>query len=233
MRPTPIAWPSWRRSARSCSLRSTTWTASTTPATSTTRLRELRDGYTARVATVLRELESARTARRSGEAARRWGRVAAIAGGLAVVAVAAGVLVASVSGERLPGGPAGGDIAENPSRRSWPRPARCRTPTSQGAIQRYDDVLKVEPDNAEALTYRGWLVAPRGLGRQAPRTSCDRGEQSLDRAMQVAPSYADPFCFKAIIEFRYRGDAAGGQAAGRRVPRPNPPQVVLGLGARG
>ena len=102
----------------------------------------------------------------------------------------------------------------------------------KGAIDRYDAVLKVDPDNAEALTYRGWLVAR--VGAQAGAADLvDSGEQALDRAIQVSPTYADPYCFKAIIEFRYRGDAAGGQGAGRHVPRRQPAAGRAGPWSRG
>ena len=81
----------------------------------------------------------------------------------------------------------------------------------KGAIQRYDDVLQVEPDNAEALAYRGWLVAL--VGSQGNATDLvQKGEQSLQRAMQVAPNYADAFCFEAIVRFRMFSDAAGASA---------------------
>ena len=45
----------------------------------------------------------------------------------------------------------------------------------------------------------------------------------------MSPSYADPYCFKAIIEFRYRGDAAAAKGPVDVCLAANPPQVVKAL----
>src|SRR5215471_9628536 len=154
----------------------------------------LRDGYTARAATVLRAIESQQAAL-PPKRPRNWKRIGLWSAGLLVVAVLAGVLVAWASGDRLPGDSSSGDIAESVTSKLAEARA-LQASDLKGAIQRYDEVLKVEPDNAEALTYRGWLVTL--VGTQANATDLiQSGEQSLQRAIQVAPSYADPFCFEA------------------------------------
>ncbi len=186
----------------------------------------LRDGYTARAATVLRALESHHAAL-PPKRPRNHTRLALWAGVLVVVAVLAGMLVAWASGDRLPGDTSSGDIAESVT--SKLAEARSLQGTDlKGAIQRYDEVLRVEPDNAEALAYRGWLVTL--VGSQAgAQDLVQSGEQSLQRAMQVAPNYADPFCFEAIVRFRVGNDPAGASAAVDRCLALNPPQQVLGL----
>jgi hypothetical protein len=186
----------------------------------------LRDGYTARAATVLRAIESHQAAL-APKPRRNWRRVAVWGAALVVVAILAGVLVAWASGDRLPGDTSSGDIAASVT--SKLAEARSLQATDlKGAIQRYDEVLKVEPDNAEALAYRGWLVTL--VGNQANAADLvQSGQQSLERAMQVAPNYADPFCFDAIVRFRLHGDAAGASAAVNRCLALNPPQQVLGL----
>jgi tetratricopeptide (TPR) repeat protein len=188
--------------------------------------RELRDAYTARLAAVLKELAGQEAARPT-KPPRRWGRIAAITGGIAVVAVAAGVAVAAFSGQRLPGASVSGDSADSVNAKlAEARSLQESDPKS--AIDRYDEVLKVEPDNAEALTYRGWLVARVGATAGAADL-VDKGEQALDRAIQVSPTYADPYCFKAIIEFRYRNDAATAKGPVDVCLAANPPQVVRAL----
>jgi hypothetical protein len=186
----------------------------------------LRDGYTARTATVLRELESHHAAlppkrRRDPTRLVLWGAL------LVVVAVGAGVLVAWASGDRLPGESSSGNIGDNIT--SELAEARQLQATDlKGAIQRYDDVLKVEPDNAEALTYRGWLVAL--VGSQANATDLiQSAHQSLQHAMQVAPKYADPFCFESIVQFRLLNNPAAATAAVDQCLALNPPSEVLGL----
>jgi hypothetical protein len=190
---------------------------------------ELRDGYTARAATVLRELEAAPAGSREPLAPpeRWWGRWAAVGAGLLAVAVAAGIAVAAWSGQRLPGQSVSGDVAESVNTLLAEASALQNT-DPRAAIDRYDAVLKVDPDNAEALTYRGWLVARIGSAGGAADL-VDRGEELLDRAIAVAPGYADPHCFKAIIEFRYRSDATAAKAPVDTCLGANPPQVVRGL----
>jgi hypothetical protein len=186
----------------------------------------LRDGYTARAATVLRAIESQQAALPL-KRPRHWKRIGLWSAGLLVVAVLAGVFVAWASGDRLPGDSSSGDIAENVTSKLAEARA-LQASDLKGAIQRYDEVLKVEPDNPEALTYRGWLVTL--VGSQANATDLlQSGEQSLQRAMQVAPNYADPFCFEAIVRFRVGNDPAGASSAVNQCLALNPPQQVLGL----
>jgi hypothetical protein len=186
----------------------------------------LHDGYTARAATVLRAIES-QQATLPPKRPRNWARIGLWSGVLLLVAVLAGVLVAWASGDRLPGDTSSGNIAESVT--SKLAEARALQGSDlKGAIQRYDEVLRVEPDNAEALAYRGWLVAL--VGSQANAADLiQSGEQSLQRAMQVAPGYADPFCFEAIVRFRIANDAAGASPAVNQCLALNPPQQVLGL----
>jgi hypothetical protein len=186
----------------------------------------LRDGYTARAATVLRAIESQQAAL-PPKRPRHWKRIGVWGAGLVVVAVLAGVLVAWASGDRLPGDSSSGDIAESVTSKLAEARA-LQASDLKGAIQRYDEVLKVEPDNPEALTYRGWLVTL--VGSQANATDLlQSGEQALQRAMQVAPTYADPFCFEAIVRFRVGNDPAGASSAVNQCLALNPPQQVLGL----
>ncbi len=186
----------------------------------------LRDGYTARAAAVLRAIESAQAAL-PAKKPRNWRRIALWGAIVVVVAVAAGVLVAWASGDRLPGDTSSGDIAQNVTAK-LAEARSLQASDLKGAIQRYDEVLQVEPDNAEALAYRGWLVAL--VGAQGNATDLvQKGEQSLQRAMQVAPTYADAFCFDAIVRFRMFADAAGASAPVQQCLALNPPQEVLGL----
>jgi tetratricopeptide (TPR) repeat protein len=192
----------------------------------------LADGYTKRAAEVLRAIDAGR-AELPPKKPRRWGRL--VAGTAAVIALAAGagILVAQASGQRLPGDTVSGDIAE--SANTLLAEARALQNTDPlAALDRYEQALELQPDNAEALTYLGWLrvrvgaeADGRGLATGAELVA--KGEASLDRAIEVAPSYADPYCFKAITRFRFYGDAAGARPAVDACLASNPPQVVLGL----
>jgi len=186
----------------------------------------LRDGYTARAAQVLRELEAGQAAVPPRPPVR-WGRVLGISAVVVAVAIGAGVAVAAFSGQRLPGDTVSGDIADSTSRRlAEARSLEASDP--QAAISAYDEVLEVDPDNAEALTYRGWLVARVGSTAGAADL-VDRGEEYLDRAIAADPDYADPYCFKAVIQFRYRGDAAAAKGPIDTCVAADPPQEVRAL----
>jgi cytochrome c-type biogenesis protein CcmH len=164
---------------------------------------------------------------------RRGGRTVAVVAGVAVVAVGAGWLVARSSGERLPGEASSGDVAE--SINTLLVQARGQQTTDpKAAIDTYEQVLKSDPDNAEALTYRGWMLAL--VGSEAVQRGVAGGEdlvaravESFDRAIAAAPSYADPHCFKAITEFRFFGDAAAAKPAIDACMKHDPPQAVAGL----
>ena len=52
----------------------------------------------------------------------------------------------------------------------WSRRAGCSPPARRvDAIKLYDQVLQLQPDNPEALAYRGWLLVPDGRPRPARR----------------------------------------------------------------
>jgi tetratricopeptide (TPR) repeat protein len=149
----------------------------------------LRDDYTARAAAVLRALDDGgarfASARRKGS----WKLGAAVIVGVLVFGAGAGLLVARSSGSRNDGASGGGgalvtrdDLAE------------CLNRFSQGdvleAVMCYDEVLADDPDNLEALTYRGWALVQSTL--------VDDGLEYLDRAIALDPSYPDARVFRAI-----------------------------------
>ncbi|HEX9260751.1 MAG TPA: hypothetical protein VF855_14525 [Acidimicrobiales bacterium] len=192
----------------------------------------LKDGYTARAAEVLRAIDAGRAAL-PGKKPRSAGRLAAVWVGVVAVAVLAGIGIARFSGQRLPGESVSGEIADSVNTYlSEARSLQASDP--KGSIERYEAVLKIQPDNAEALTYKGWLLARVGAdaverGLADGEGLVERGEASIDRAIGVAPSYADPYCFKAIVRFRFYGDAAGAKPAVDACVASNPPAVVASL----
>lgn len=149
----------------------------------------LRDDYTARAAAVLRALDDGgarfASARRAG--GRKLG-VAVIVGVL-VFGAGAGLLVARSSGSRTDGASAGN--GEQAARDGL---AECLNRFSQGdvleAVMCYDEVLADEPENVEALTYRGWALIQSTL--------VDDGLGYLDQAIALDPAYPDARVFRAI-----------------------------------
>jgi len=193
--------------------------------------RELRDGYTARAAAVIRALatEEAPQAGRFRLGGRR--RLIAI---VVTMALAGGLswAVASSSGQRLSGQQITGlDPRDEVSvLLAEARAGSMADPLAAAAL--YGAVIELDPDNVEALTYRGWTLA---LG--AIRLSdADAAEQqfaaavdSLITAIETDPTYADPYCFLGIVQFRFAGDAEGAAPLIDGCLAANPPAEVRDL----
>jgi cytochrome c-type biogenesis protein CcmH len=149
---------------------------------------------------------------------------------VALIAVGAGVLVASTAGLRLPGQPLSGDIALGGAdlvRRAEqallvgeydraveladealavdPDEVDALVVKGQAlrldgevlsALQAFDAALAVDPDDARAEAQRGWLLV------QVPDDGLQaEGLASLDRAVQLDPTYFDAWVFRG---FGYR-----------------------------
>lgn len=156
----------------------------------------LRDGYTARAATVLRAIEA-------GQAAvppRRLRRPKVLAAwviGTVLVASLAGWLVARTSGQRLPGQSITGGLPGDEVAEKLAEARQFLGVDPQQAIIRYQAVRELDPNNAEALTYMGWLIAQSGS------TEASAGAEFLRGAIKLDPTYADPHCFLAITSADY------------------------------
>jgi len=104
----------------------------------------LRDGYTARAATVLRELEAGRSAL-AARPPQRWVRLLLGLAAVAVVAVGAGWLVARSSGERLAGQQITG---ADPRQDLDAKLVQARVLTGEdvpAALALYDEILAEQP----------------------------------------------------------------------------------------
>jgi tetratricopeptide (TPR) repeat protein len=184
----------------------------------------LRDGYTARAATVLRAIEAGR-ADLPARPPVRWGRVLAIVAVLVLVGGLTGMVVARSAGQRQPGDTVTGDLPDTVNAEL----ARARSLFTAGdllpAIEAFDRALAADPGNAEALTYRGWLLALVGNQGGQPEL-IGRGEASIDLAIAAAPAYVDAQCFKAVVRFRLHGDAEGAKGPIEACVAGDPPPEV-------
>jgi hypothetical protein len=193
--------------------------------------RALLDGYTARAAAVIRALDAGQrpTRRRLSTA---WGRRIAVAAAVALVTVGLSWWVASSSGQRLPGQQITGldPRDEVTVLLSEARAANFADPV--GAAEAYARVLEVDPDNVEALTYRGWTLAlsTRSVPESGDTAATLReAVESLVLAIETDPTYADPFCFLGIVQYRFVGDAETARPLVAGCLAANPPAVVLDL----
>ena len=189
----------------------------------------LRDGYIARAAAITRELEGSAAARTTGSTRSWTRRIVAVAAVLAVGA-GAGVFVARSTGQRLPGQSVSGGIEESTSSRlASARQLNFSDP--ERAIRIYSEVLKVEPDNAEALTYRSWLLAltARQATGSIKQLALATAVGDLLQAQKADPGYPDAHCFLGIIYYRFLGQARLAKAQLDVCNSMNPPASTKGF----
>lgn len=198
----------------------------------------LKDGYTVRAAAVLRQLEEGHR-RLPPKRPRDWKRQLAVVVVGALVALGIGVALAGAFGER--------GVDDQITGFSPADEMRSTLVDARAALNRGDfalanqlyvevsqDAIERDEDNVEALAYVGWTFAL--LARQAAAESgeVDQDQLSiarlaLDEAIDIDPTYADPYCFIAIIEYNFRGDADAALPYVEQCESNNPPADVAGL----
>lgn len=178
--------------------------------------RRLRADYTARAARAARGAPSGPPGRRSAPHRR-----AAVLGAVAIFVALAGFALARTVGARLPGQPVTGRAPETigvaERRQALEAAVRARPDDPEahlalarfllarrrypGALRAFDAAARLDPGNAEALAYGGWIVRLAGL--------VDEGLARIDRAVLADPDYPDARFFKGVILLRDRDDPAG------------------------
>ncbi len=186
--------------------------------------RTLRDGYTARAATVLRAIEAGQE-QASQPRVRRPKVIAAWVIGTVAVASLAGWLVARTSGQRLPGQAISGGLPGDEVAQKLTEARQFLGVDAQQAITRYQQVLEIDPGNSEAMTYTGWLIAQSGS------SAATAGAEILRDAIELDPTYADPHCFLAITsaEFLQPPDLATARSEAQACLANNPPSQMVGM----
>jgi tetratricopeptide (TPR) repeat protein len=185
----------------------------------------LRDGYIARTAAITRELEGAVV--ESPIVSRNWLRRILVIVCVIAAGAGAGMWVARQSGQRLPGQSASGGIEQSSS--MLLASARQLNFSDPGkAIELYTQVLKLEPDNAEALTYRSWILAltARAATGNVKQLALITAVKDLLRAQQVDEKYPDAHCFLGIVYFRFLKSASLAKPQLDTCKAMNPPKEV-------
>jgi len=188
----------------------------------------LRDDYTARAATVLRAIDQHAAEGKgavptvtveAGETRRDPRLVALITAGVLAVAVLAGVLVARSAGERVADRPITGAALPTAPLDDLTRARQLFSERNYlDALKLYDKVLKREPNNVEALTYRGWL-----LFQASPTEFTDRALQSLDQAVAADARFPDAHFFRGWVLRHGKHDSAAAIGEYRTFLATNPP----------
>ena len=190
----------------------------------------LRSDYVARTAQVIKEIESPEPTSSTSDTIQSAGRFRQTIITLLVVlivATGAGWLVARQSGQRLSGQSLSGGI-EDSTASLLSRARATNFVDPQAAIELYSQVLGLDPDNVEALTYRAWLLAliARGAGNEIKQLAFLSASSDLQRAIKIDANYPDAHCFLGIIRFRLAGDAIGSREQLTICESQNPPAEV-------
>jgi hypothetical protein len=158
----------------------------------------LRDGYTVRAAATLRAIDDGQAALPSKPSVDWPRRIGVASLTVLLIGIVWWVLAAS-SAQRLPGQEITG-FDPRDDRAVLLAQARLLQPTDPGsAIATYQLVLDEHPDDVEAMTYLAWTVVV-SVGISSEGEAIDESARLLDRAIEIDPTYPDPYCFLGIIE---------------------------------
>ena len=185
----------------------------------------LRDGYIARTAAITRELNGIESVTPAVQ--RGWVRRVLVIVCVIAVAAGEGIWVARQSGQRLPGQSASGAIEQSSS--GLLATARQLNFSDPGkAIELYTQVLKLEPDNPEALTYRSWILAltARAATGSVKQLALVTAVNDLLRAQKLDNQYPDAHCFLGIVYFRFLNSASLAKPQLDTCRAMNPPKEV-------
>lgn len=196
----------------------------------------LRDGYTVRAATVLRQIDDGKR-QLAPKKPRRWGFIAAVTAAAILTAGGIGLVLANAFGERGQNQEITG-FTPGDSIRSTLASARAAMNAGQfeQANELFIDADRRERErgneNAEARTYLGWTFALLVRSDSESVATDERLEPALlalTQAIDIDPTYADPYCFVAIIEYNFRNDADAALPFVEECESRNPPADVENL----
>ncbi len=117
----------------------------------------LRDGYVARAAAVLREIDDGHRALPSRAERPWWRRLAVPVATLVVAGRSRPVRWPTSPANACPARASPGARPPTRWRRCWPKRARCWAPIRSRPLRPTRRCWSIEPDNVEAVTYRAWL----------------------------------------------------------------------------
>jgi len=187
----------------------------------------LRLDYVARTAEIIKQIEGVESLSTETQVAHSSRRTLITLLVVLLVASGTGWFVSQQSGQRLSGQTFTGGIEDSTaSLLSSARATNFVDP--QAAIELYSQVLRLDPDNVEALTYRAWMLAliARSAGDEVKQLAFRSASTDLERAIALDASYPDPHCFLGIIRFRLAGDALGAKKELTICESQNPPAEV-------
>ena len=163
--------------------------------------RTLKADYTARAASVIRQIDGAQPRQpieNTGAERGGWRWLL----GVAVLATVAGVFVAQFSGSRGSNDTITGEIRVTVRELVLEAQAAFGQGDLDAAIALYDDVLEMQPSNVVALTYKAWFTRLQGDARAAA--------PFIEDAVAIDPDYPDARVFATVIALD-TGDVSAAQ----------------------
>jgi tetratricopeptide (TPR) repeat protein len=149
----------------------------------------LKDDYTARAARTIRSIESHHARLAESRPGRSWRRLLVTVAAVATFALLAGVVVAQASGRRGAGDTITGNTRQTTRTQLDQALQLASQQNYDEAIALYDEVLAGQPENVEAMTYKGWIQFQSGDGQ---------GVVTLINAAGIDPSYPATHAFLAV-----------------------------------
>ncbi|MCU1483362.1 MAG: hypothetical protein JWN67_108 [Actinomycetia bacterium] len=184
----------------------------------------LRDDYTHRLAEVQRAIETGHAELVRRVPARRPGRVVAAVVVVAGLAVGAGFAVANAAGSRKPGESATGTIRESNSSKLSQAVQLAQSGKYVEALKLYDEVIKQDPENLEALSDRGLLLIQVAYGSDnAPLAA--RGRESINSALAIDPKNPRALFYLGLSK-QLAGDVKGANEAWDAALANDPPTAL-------
>jgi len=167
------------------------------------------------------------TAGATGTARRSIVRAVVVVAGVLGFAVLAGVGVEAMAGRRLPGDNVSGSTPTTPVAKLL---AQAQDQISGqhllDAVKTYDKALAIDPRNAEALAYKGWLLRLAGA-QVGNATLVDQGLASIRQAEAASPSYADPHFFAGETLLKDKNDPKGAVTEFEQFLADHPPGAMV------
>jgi tetratricopeptide (TPR) repeat protein len=138
-----------------------------------------------------------------------------------IILALTGGAVAAFSGQRNAGAPITGSLPDTPSGKLQQALQLESDGKAADALKIYDDMLKTDPRNVQALAYRGWLLKRAGLP--------DLAMTALDQAISIDPRFPDAHFFRGMVLYQDRADPNGAVEEFRMFLANNPPQEMVPL----
>jgi tetratricopeptide (TPR) repeat protein len=121
------------------------------------------------------------------------------------------VLALALAGVRLPGQGVSGGVTLNQAQQIRSDLAQAQVLGSSGqvseALSLYDQVLRADPRQPEALTYRGYLLCITGEATKSPAV-VGIGLDSINEAIAADPGYGDAHFFAGLVLLQDYGRGA-------------------------